>query len=52
MELVLVHSNLGTIKIFNTPYIKGIANSALKVFSMGVLQTKWIIKVIQSYSSI
>jgi hypothetical protein len=55
MELVLVHSNKtnkGTIKVFNTPLYKGIASSAQKVFSMGVLQTKWIIKAIQSSSSI
>jgi len=38
MELVLIHSNKinkEMIKVFNTPYIR-------------VLQTKWIIKAIQS----
>jgi len=40
MELSLVHSNKinkRMIKIFNTPYIKGIASSFLKEFFMGVL---------------
>jgi len=40
MELVLVHflkNNNGMIKIFNNPYIKGIASSIQKLFSMGVL---------------
>jgi hypothetical protein len=47
MELALIHSNKinkGTIKVFNTPLYKGIANYVQKMFSMGVLQTKWIIK--------
>jgi hypothetical protein len=55
MELALVYSNKinkGTIKIFNTPYIKGIASSIQRVFSMGLLQTKWMIKLIQNSNSI
>jgi hypothetical protein len=45
--------NKGMIKIFDTPLYKGIASFVQKVFStMGVLQTNWIIKTIQSSSSI
>jgi len=55
MELVLVHLNKinnGMIKVFNSPYIKGIANSTQFFFSMGVLQTKRIIEAIQISNSI
>jgi len=55
MELFLIYSNKinkGTIKIFNTPYIKGITKKKFKEFFMGVLQTKWLIKAIQSSNSI
>jgi hypothetical protein len=55
MELALVHSNKinkGMIKVFNIPLYKGIASSLERMFSMAVLQTKWIIKAIQSSNSI
>jgi len=40
MELVfcsLKQINKGIIKVFDTPYIRGIASSTQKVFSMGAL---------------
>jgi hypothetical protein len=54
MELVLVHSNKinkKTIKVFNTPYIKVLQVNAQRVYSMGILQTKWIIKAIRNFNS-
>ncbi len=44
--------NKGMIKVFDTRYLKGIASYVQKVFFMGVLQTKRIIKVIHNFNAI
>jgi hypothetical protein len=45
-NLGLGSTSKGMIKVFDTPYIKGIASYTQIMFSMGVLQTKWRMKAI------